>query len=283
MARPPALIHYVSVWTFDLIARGRRTRGLVESVLANYYERAYRDGLVGLPIPLWYRWIRAYYFAALKKRLDPERFQHKYWEMGSLTDYQRYLTVDANDQRTRAFLDTVLQQIRIAARSRATVLEIGCGDGLSLREVDSMRNAASQLLTFGVDISLPGLRFARTVIGPSARLIQADACRLPLTGPFTLGCGRGVLMFMDPQAVRRAAAEIVRVCERFVLAEPATVSGRPVDVTALSGSIERFDLDQTTWVHPYHALFTSQGARVVEWNMVLGNCIIVVDCCRKQG
>jgi SAM-dependent methyltransferase len=256
-------------------------RGIVEAALRSYYPLARRRGLANLVVPLWYRWLRTYYFATLRKRLPNSDFQTKYWELGSLTDYRRYVVAEADDRRIVRFVDEIVGRARDSVAGahgrRLQVLEVGCGDGLPLRALRDALGGHVPMMLCGVDISMNGLLLARDAV-EQARLAQASVTQLPFRGRFDLGFCRGVLMFLDGKEVAEAFSELARSCRTFVLTEPATIrGGELVDVGALDMSLKREDIDQTTWIHPYPRLAEAVGGATVAEEYVSGNYLMVIE------
>jgi SAM-dependent methyltransferase len=281
MAPLPPPVHLLSFWLVRAIAATPAGRGVVEAALRSYYPLARSRGLANLAIPLWYRWLRTYYFATLRKRMSNTDFQRKYWELGSLTDYRRYVVAEADDRRIVRFLDEIAARARSAATRahgrRVQVLEIGCGDGLPLRALRDALDGTVPMSLFGVDISMHGLLLGRDAVA-QAHLIQASVTQLPFSGRFDLGFGRGVLMFLDGKEVAEAFSELARSCRTFVLTEPATVrGGEPVDIGRLTISLERADIDQTSWIHPYPRFVEFAGGTVVAEEYVSGNYLMVAE------
>jgi SAM-dependent methyltransferase len=101
----------------------------------------------------------------------------------------------------RAMLD------RLGALARgASVIDIGCASGYLLQD---LHRDASHLTLIGLDLLDSGLRKAHTAI-PHARLIQADACALPLADASVDGVlSASLLEHLSDDA--RALAEIHRV------------------------------------------------------------------------
>jgi len=253
-------------------------RAGTEAILRRTYARAREGGLTNFSVPLWYRWLRTYYFAALRGQLSNAEFQRKYWEMGSLVEYRKYLN-QADDERIRRFLDIVVARAREAqllAREPVRILEVGCGDGLPLRVLSDAFDGLASPLLFGIDISMQGLQLARDA-AERAHVIQASVTDLPFRQLFHLCFCRGVLMFVDPSEVKQAFAELARLCRTFVLAEPACLhSGDLVDLEELVQSIQREDIDQTNWVHPYRRLASESGGVVVAEEYLSGNYVMTV-------
>jgi hypothetical protein len=269
----------------SLATRVPAVRRWTESVLGSYYIKAERQGLHSITLPAWYRWLRAYYFAAIKTRLTNVEFQKKYWEIGSLGDYQRFLATES-DRRTQAFLELVLQQLKAAQAAKQApvrMLEVGCGDGMTMRFVSDRLDVSQVTAIVGIDISHSGIVFARHHAGGRARLVQASIGAIPFSRRFDVACWRGVLLYLDPAAVRGAMREVAMLCDRLVIAEPAVVGRDTIALECLTTSINREDLDQTTWVHPYPKLVTELGGRVVRSEIVDGNCLLVIEWPHQEG
>jgi len=278
VAQLPVFAHRASAGLVGMVAASASGRAVVESVLRSYYPRARKSGLERLVVPSWYRWLRAYYFAALRTRLPNAEFQRRYWEIGSLTDYQRYISTDAGDVRVVRFLEEIVDCARALASQipdrPVRVLEIGCGDGLSLKALDAA--LGSRLKLWGLDISMQGLLLARQTVA-EAELIQGSVTRLPFSGRFDLVVSRGVLMFLGADEIQEAFRELRRLGGRLVLTEPANRDGKPVAVETLQHSLKREVLDQTSWIHPYALLAHEQGGVVTRQEHVSGNCLLTVQ------
>ena len=122
-----------------------------------------------------------------------------------------------------------------------------------------------------------GLLLARDLVD-RARFVQGSVTALPFRDRFDLGFCRGVLLFLEPQDIAAAFAELGRSCRTFVLTEPARDrSGQQVDVATLEASIEREDIDQTNWIHPYPRLAVAAGGTIVAEEYVSGNYLMVVE------
>jgi SAM-dependent methyltransferase len=254
-------------------------RATAEKLLRSYYPLAQTHGVGSITVPLWYQWLRAYYFSALRQRLSNQDFQRKYWEFGSLTDYRRYAVDEATDQRVRIFIEQIVVHARRLSQSteRVRIVEIGCGTGLPLQLLRDALGNTSRLSLYGFDISMNGLLLARRSLGPGVSLVQASVTSLPFSRPFHLAFCRGVLMFLDHASVRSAFRELAQSCAVLVLAEPSNVRGETVDSDQLEASIRRDGLDQTSWIHPYRQLALASGARIVSKELVQGNLVLVLE------
>jgi SAM-dependent methyltransferase len=274
----PAVIHWASLALLRAVSARPASRAATEAVLRRTYARAREGGLTSFPVPLWYRWLRTYYFAALRGRLANSEFQRKYWEVGSLVEYRKYLN-EADDERIRGFLEIVVARAReeqLLSSKPVRILEVGCGDGLPLKVLSGAFDGVASLALFGIDTSMQGLRIARDATD-CASLIQASVTDLPFRRRFHLCFCRGVLMFIEPSEVKRAFIEMARVCRTLVLTEPALLhSGDRVDLRHLEQSIQREDIDQTNWVHPYRRLASESGGVIVAEEYLSGNCVMTI-------
>ena len=279
MPRVPRFVDTLSRGVMGAIASTGSGRAMTEKLLQSYYPQAQAHGIGSIAVPIWYQWLRAYYFAALRERLTNEEFQRKYWEIGSLTDYRRYVVDDASDQRVQKFVDLIVLHATRLARStrRLRVVEIGCGTGLPLQLVRDACGGVDRLSLYGFDISMNGLLLARRSLGRNASLVQASVASLPFSCRFDLAFCRGVLMFVDEATVRAAFRELARACSVLVLAEPSNVRGEIVESDELVTSIRRDGLDQTSWIHPYRRLAVESGASVISQELLAGNVLLVLE------
>lgn len=98
----------------------------------------------------------------------------------------------------------------------SNVLELGCGDGKTLAGMPD------GWLSYALDFSLPALRLSRS-LSLAARLILADACRLPfLDSVFDAVFAFHVTGHLLLPGRRALAAEAARV---LVPGDPASSSG----------------------------------------------------------
>jgi len=292
-ARPRVspLVHRLSYWLVGALSGSALGRHVIDGILRVYYRRARHRGLTNIVVPLWYRWLRTYYFATLRTRLPPAAFQRKYWELGSLTDYRRYEVDQAEDVRILRFLEELVTRARgfgpIADGRPLKILEVGCGGGRPLRVLRTALDGHVPVALFGVDISMHGLLLARDAVG-CVEVVQGSVTQLPFRRRFDLAFCRGVLLFLDGTDVARAFSELARACQLFVLTEPANVRGEPVDTGRLDASLRREDFDQTSWIHPYARLAAASGGTVLAEEYISGNYLMVVEwqgespCCAAQ-
>jgi SAM-dependent methyltransferase len=106
--------------------------------------------------------------------------------------------------------DYLLDRVDFAAWSDRDVLEIGCGVGLDL-----VRFASAGARATGVDLSATAVRLAGqycAAAGARARLLQADATRLPFpASSFDFVYCHGVLSFAsDPHGIVAEARRVLR-------------------------------------------------------------------------
>jgi ubiquinone/menaquinone biosynthesis C-methylase UbiE len=98
-----------------------------------------------------------------------------------------------------------------------TILEVGCGEGLLLKELAKAHPAAS---LFGVDIRADQLSRARDRMGPAdiarVRLLEADATKLPFEdGYFDAVVCINVLLNLPSEAIAdKVLCEIARVSKK---------------------------------------------------------------------
>lgn len=119
------------------------------------------------------------------------------------------------DVRTRA---AILGRTRLLT-DEATIVDLGCSTGYLLEE---LRASHPQAKLVGIDLVASGLPKAHAAV-PSARLLQADACALPLADESVDAVVSANLLEHIPDD-GRALAEIARVLRtggRAVLVVPA--------------------------------------------------------------
>ncbi len=101
----------------------------------------------------------------------------------------------------RAMLDRIG-----AVPADATIVDLGCSSGHLLEDIHAAHPEAGLI---GVDLVASGLRKAHALV-PGARLLQADACRLPLhTGSVDAALSANLLEHVPDDV--RALAELRRV------------------------------------------------------------------------
>jgi SAM-dependent methyltransferase len=99
----------------------------------------------------------------------------------------------------------ILERV-VDVASDAVLVDVGCSSGYLL---EALQTAHPQAVLIGVDLDAAGLRIAHELV-PSARLLQADACDLPLDD----GCVDAVVSANLVEHLpddRRALAEMRRV------------------------------------------------------------------------
>jgi SAM-dependent methyltransferase len=101
--------------------------------------------------------------------------------------------------------DAILERVADAARD-AVVVDVGCSSGYLLQ---SLRMVHPEAVLIGVDLVAAGLRTAHGLI-PSARLLQADACDLPLDD-VCVDCVISANLLEHLSNDRKALAEMFRV------------------------------------------------------------------------
>jgi SAM-dependent methyltransferase len=101
--------------------------------------------------------------------------------------------------------DAILERVG-NLRGQAVVVDLGCSTGYLLED---LRKAHPDVMLIGVDLVASGLLKAHALI-PSARLVQADACELPLADESVDAVLSANLLEHVPDD-RRALAEIRRV------------------------------------------------------------------------
>lgn len=135
---------------------------------------------------------------------------------------------DAHEESSRThFLDVwtraaLLEQVA-GGREDATIVDLGCSTGYLLEDLRTAHPAATLV---GIDLIAGGLRKAHRLV-PSARLLQADACELPLEDE-SVDAVLSANLLEHIHDDRRALAEAARIlrpgatCAFVVPAGPST-------------------------------------------------------------
>jgi SAM-dependent methyltransferase len=154
----------------------------------------------------------------------------KYWTLRGGDDYFR----EQEGQEARAQRAEWVAQ-RVTSYQPESILEVGCGYGRLLRELEVLL----EIPLTGIDFSLTQLRKARQFLPDSSRtaLILGRGERLPFADQsFDLVLTSAVILHNPPDVARAIRQEVLRVARRF------TAHCEETDV-----SYNRFGYDTAAW------------------------------------
>jgi SAM-dependent methyltransferase len=164
-----------------------------------------------------------------------------YWTLRGGHDYFREQEGQPGRSRRAEWLAG-----RIASYAPTSVLEIGCGYGKQLRELNARLPGVP---LFGVDFSPSQLEFARGYLDDldGLSLLLGDGQRLPFPdSSIDLVMTSAVILHNAPEVADRIRREALRVCRRWVAHNEDT-----------DRTYNRFGYDTASW-------YREAGIRVVE-------------------
>jgi len=157
--------------------------------------------------------LKEFLFKAFGITLPKLRDQRDYWAWRGQAYRDEILTSGYLD-REIFFQDLIIREL--AADTYESAFEAGCGFGWNVKRV---KEEFPEMRVGGLDFSLPQLRNMKTfkpniVIGGA----QADACAMPFRDDaFDVGFTLGVFMNLHPAIIRKALAEMLRVCRKRII------------------------------------------------------------------
>lgn len=157
--------------------------------------------------------LKAFLYNTFGITLPKLRDQRAYWAWRGQA-YRDEILASGYLDREVFFQDLILQEL---SRERyESVFEAGCGFGWNVKRV---KEEFPWMRVGGLDFSLPQLRNMHGYKSDLAiGAAQADACAMPFCdNAFDVGFTLGVFMNLHPSAIRRALAEMVRVCRRRII------------------------------------------------------------------
>lgn len=213
---------------------------------------------MGVPVPKRYKagWYLKYLLYRIFGLTLPKlKDQHGYWERRGEV-YMDEILASGYLDRERFFQDMLVKKLK--GVEFGSFFEAGCGFGWNVRRV---KKEFPDKRVGGVDFSSTQLESARKYTsGLDIRFAQGDVCKMPLSdGEYDVGFSLGVFMNLHPDKIRLAAAEMTRVCARYVI-------HLEYDENNTTGELREKRAFKTNIVsHDYRKIYESLGKRVSEF------------------
>lgn len=181
--------------------------------------------------------------------------QRDYWQRRG-TVYYDEISASGYLEREIFFQDMLVTALRDLEFS--SFFEAGCGFGWNIGRV---KREFPDTFVGGVDFSMTQLLNShRFLDGLDIPVANGDACRMPLKdNAFDVGFTLGVFMNIHPKNIRKALAEMLRVCSGYVIHIEYDQGNTTPELK------EKRAFKTNIVSHDYAALYRELGAEVLEF------------------
>ncbi|MCP4220887.1 MAG: class I SAM-dependent methyltransferase [bacterium] len=221
---------------------------------ANYWKKVCGIEVFKLK---WY--LKYYLYKGFGIKLPKIKNQSKYWrERGRV--YMEEILSSGYLDREVFFQDMLTAQLKKLEFD--SFFEAGCGFGWNVRRV---KEEFPTVKVGGVDFSDTQLQHAEDYMGDlDVMLKQGDICQMPLEdNAYDIGFSLGVFMNIHPSKIREAAAQMVRVCRKYII-------HIEYDQDNSSRELREKRAFKTNIVsHDYKAIYESLGMKVLDFKSYL--------------